>query len=105
MENDEQRTKREGCEEALSRFFTSPFHFSFRLLSAVFFLINIPDTGWLCVEIVGVPRALSDQLHRAAVAMKCQQPVCCLPLIQPEGSRHGGADGPLYLISDRKSVV
>lgn len=25
MENDEQRTKREGCEEALSRFFTSPF--------------------------------------------------------------------------------
>lgn len=24
MENDEQRTKREGCEEALSRFFTSP---------------------------------------------------------------------------------
>ena len=31
MENDEQRTKREGCEEALSRFFTSPSKASTRI--------------------------------------------------------------------------
>ena len=37
--------------------------------------------------------------------MKCQQPVCCLPLIQPKGSRNGGGDGPLYLISNRHAAV